>query len=207
MKSIIFFCLSLLLVTTVSAQFEFGIKGGLSTSLSKSENFFQDAVKSKSFWTKAQYGHHLGIYSRLKLASVYLEPSILFNSDKVTYMIDDYTEGKLFNTLIEDSYKSIDVPVVLGVKLGIFRVNGGVIGHIPIQSIKDVFDVTDYDVTFSRGKFAWLGGVGLDLWRLRMDVRYEGKFDSQKDYVSIGDQTYQFDHGNHMISATLGFKF
>ncbi|MEZ4911748.1 MAG: hypothetical protein R2774_12920 [Saprospiraceae bacterium] len=207
MRSFIIVLLTFASIMVCHSQIEFGIKGGLSTKIGSSENFFKDDLYSKAFWTNGTYGHHLGIYTRLSVAFLYVEPSILFNSDKITYTIDDYTEGSLYNTIIEDTYKSIDVPVVAGLKFGIFRLKGGVTGHIPISSIRDVLDVTDYDVTFSKGKFAWLAGAGLDLWRLRLDVQYEGKLASQSDYVTIGGNDYYFDQGNPMVSATLGFRF
>lgn len=207
MRSVIIVLLSFVSLTLSYSQIEFGVKAGLSTRVGGAENFFKDELSNKAFWTNAQYGHHLGIYTRLTAAFLYLEPSILFNSDKVTYSIDDYTEGNLYNAIIEDSYKSIDVPVVAGLKFGIFRVKGGVTGHIPISSVKDVLNVTDYDVTFSKGKFAWLAGAGLDIWRLRLDVQYEGRLSSQRDYVTIGDHNYYFDSSNPIVSATLGFRF
>ncbi|MCZ2339097.1 MAG: hypothetical protein LC127_13090 [Chitinophagales bacterium] len=195
-------------IVGANAQIELGVKGGLSSyDLANQPLIIDDGLQHIEWSIKeAGYGHHFGLYTRLSLLGVYLEPSLLFNSNTVTYDIDTYGESGIIKTLVNEKYQTVDIPVLAGFKIGVLRFQGGVVGHFLINSISDVIDVKNYEQRFNNATYGWQGGTGIDLWRLRLDLLFEGNFSQFGDHISVGGRYAFADTPNRFI-LTLGFKF
>ena len=191
------------------AQIEFGIKAGLSSYDLANEGFLINDGDKQVEWniSNAGYGHHFGIYTRLSLLGVYLEPALLFNSNRVTYDITEYSESGVFTKVKNEKYDQLDIPVMAGIKLGVLRFQGGVVGHLFINNISDVVDFKGYDQRFKTGSYGWQAGVGLDIWKLRMDLNFEGNLDKFGDHITINGQDYAFEDRPSRLLLTLGYKF
>ena len=205
----IFSLIFLFLSTFAFGQIEFGIKAGLSSYDLANEGFLIDNGDKQIEWniSNAGYGHHYGIYTRLTLLGVYVEPALLFNSNRVTYDIKEYSESGVFTKIKNEKYNQLDIPVMAGIKLGVLRFQGGVVGHLFINSISDVVDLKGYDQRFKTGSYGWQAGVGLDIWKLRMDLNFEGNLDKFGDHVTINGQDYAFTDRPSRLLLTMGYKF
>jgi hypothetical protein len=204
------FSLIFLLFSVCSfGQIEFGIKAGLSSYDLANEGFLINNGDKQVEWniSNAGYGHHFGIYTRLSLLGVYLEPALLFNSNRVSYDITEYSESGVFTKVKNEKYNQLDIPVMAGIKLGVLRFQGGVVGHLFINSISDVVDFKGYDQRFKTGSYGWQAGVGLDIWKLRMDLNFEGNLDKFGDHITINGQDYAFEDRPSRLLLTLGYKF
>lgn len=204
------FSLIFLLFSVASfAQIEFGLKAGLSSYDLANEGFLINDGDKQVEWniSNAGYGHHFGIYTRLSLLGVYLEPALLFNSNRVTHDITEYSESGVFTKVKNEKYNQLDIPVMAGIKLGVLRFQGGVVGHLFINSISDVVDFKGYDQRFKTGSYGWQAGVGLDIWKLRMDLNFEGNLDKFGDHITINGQDYAFEDRPSRLLLTLGYKF
>ena len=209
MKRSIFSLICLFISAMSFAQIEFGIKAGLSSYDLANESFLVNSGGNKVEWNikNAGYGHHFGIYTRLTLLGLYLEPAILFNSNRITYDIKEYGESGAFTKIKNEKYNQLDIPIMAGIKLGVLRFQGGVVGHLFINSITDVVDYKGYDQRFRTGSYGWQAGVGLDIWKLRMDLNFEGNLDKFGDHVTINGQEYAFADTPSRLLLTMGFKF
>jgi|JI7StandDraft_1071085.scaffolds.fasta_scaffold11975_5 hypothetical protein len=207
------FILSILFVSSIfaisHAQIEFGIKAGLSSYDLANEGILITTGDQDIKWNIADagYGHHFGVYTRLSALGLFLEPAILFNSNKVSYEISTYSEAGVFNTIKNEKYNTMDIPVIAGIKLGALRFQGGVVGHIFINSISDVVDIKGYDQRFKGATYGWQAGTGVDLWKLRLDLMFEGNFDKFGDHITIGGYNYAFADTPSRLMLTLGYKF
>jgi hypothetical protein len=207
------FILSILFVSSIfaisQAQIEFGVKAGLSSYDLANEGIFISTGDQDIKWNVADagYGHHFGVYTRLSALGLFLEPAILFNSNKVSYEISTYSEAGVFNTIKNEKYNTMDLPVIAGIKLGALRFQGGVVGHIFINSISDVVDIKGYDQRFKGATYGWQAGTGVDLWKLRLDLMFEGNFDKFGDHINIGGHDYAFADTPSRLMLTLGYKF
>lgn len=195
--------------TAASAQVQFGVKAGISSYDLAKDGIFVNTGSQNIKWniSNAGYGHHFGVYTRLTLLGIYLEPSLLFNSNTVTYNIETYGESGVFSTLKNEKYNHVDIPVLAGIKAGVLRFQGGVVGHLFINSISDVVDIKGYDQRFKTATYGWQGGMGLDVWRLRLDLLYEGNFDKFGDHITIGGHPYSFSSSPSRLILTMGYKF
>jgi len=199
----------MVLSTSVQSQIEFGLKAGLSSyDLAKDGIFISDGNQNIEWNVKnAGYGHHFGIYTRLSVLGLFIEPALLFNSNTVTYDITTYGESGVFNTVKNEKYNHMDIPVIAGFKLGVLRFQGGVVGHLFINSISDVVDIKGYDQRFKSASYGWQAGTGLDMWKLRLDLIFEGNFNKFGDQINIGGHNYAFADTPSRLMLTLGYKF
>ena len=115
---------------------------------------------------------------------------------------------------VDVRFSNFDVPVLFGVRIAkFFRINVGPMASLRLTNngkIGDSFDVItggNSGAEFkNRVAYGYQAGVGLDLGRLSLDVRYEGNF---TDIVKVDfDNTTtasQFGKKSNLFQATLGF--
>ncbi len=197
------------LISMVSSQVEIGVKAGISSyDLANKGLLVKD--ENQSFQWKildAGYGHHFGLYSRLTLLGLYVEPALLFNSTTVNYNLKTYSENGILDIVKKDTYHGLDMPVIAGFKVGALRFQGGIVGHFFVNNIGDVVNIKGYSQKFKTGTFGWQAGTGIDLWRLRLDLMFEGNLSQFGDHIRINGQNYAFSNTPSRLMLTAGFKF
>jgi hypothetical protein len=191
------------------SQIEFGIKAGLSSYDLANEGILISDENQNIKWNIADagFGHHFGIYTRLSALGLYLEPALLFNSNKVTYDITTYGESGVFNTVKNEKYNTMDIPILAGFKIGLLRFQGGVVGHLFINSMSDAVDIKGYEQRFKTATYGWQAGTGVDIWKLRLDLLFEGNFDKFGEHITVGGHEYAFADTPSRLMLTLGYKF
>src|SRR6478672_11278424 len=114
MKKIIFIGLSLWFLTskTVFAQFNFGIKGGVNYSKIKAEN--------KEVDESGILGYHVGLFARAG-GLFYIQPEVYLGSKNADVKFT--TSGSTVEQNGRAKFTTLDVPVLLGGKLGISKYN------------------------------------------------------------------------------------
>lgn len=211
MRSIIFIFTLTLFSLSLNAQVKFGIKAGISTIdispnqlVLKDQNNLDDIGLSIS---NADYGFHFGVLTQITIKKFFIQPEVLFNSNSFDYQLEDFGNNGLVNTVRSESYQNLDIPVMLGFKAGPFRLNGGPVGHVFLNSKSELTDIEGYEQVFDTMTFGWQAGLGIDIWKLMIDVRYEGNFNKFGDHIEYNDTAYNFDDnpGRFLISA--GIKF
>ncbi len=193
---------------TLSGQIELGAKLGLSSYDLAHEGVLIKNTDGILEWNTSNvgYGHHIGAYMRLTLLGLYVEPALLFNSNNVEHRISYYSEQGVVNAIRNEKYNHLNLPVNVGIKLGALRFHGGVVGNFLIQSSREVFDYKNYSQKLQNATYGWQAGTGVDFWRLRIDLSYEGNFNSFGDEIIIKDQAYQFDKNPGRLILSCGFK-
>ncbi|MCV6628405.1 MAG: PorT family protein [Flavobacteriaceae bacterium] len=148
----------------------FGIKGGINyNSNGDFINETQDAING----SESKVGFHAGVYGKIKLPVVYLRPELIY-----TKTISSYPSGEL-------EIQKIDVPVLVGIDvLGPLHVFGGPSFQYILDNNFEAenIDLKDIENEFS---FGLQVGLGVNLGRLGLDVRYErGLKTNEADFVS-----------------------
>jgi hypothetical protein len=210
MRQLSFILVLVIMTYTASfSQIEFGIKAGLSSYDLANEGILISDGNQNIKWNIADagFGHHFGIYTRLSALGLYLEPALLFNSNKVTYDITTYGESGVFNTVKNEKYNTMDIPILAGFKIGLLRFQGGVVGHLFINSISDAVDIKGYEQRFKTATYGWQAGTGVDIWKLRLDLLFEGNFDKFGEHITVGGHDYAFSDTPSRLMLTLGYKF
>lgn len=209
MKKLLFFAF----LTIGFAQFAqaqrvvFGVKGGISKY-----KINPDAIDltdpnggSYSFDVKsAPNGYFFGAYSRIG-GFVHLQPEILYNNNKVNYTL---TSADQTVTAVSETYQSVDVPLLLGLKLGPLRLQGGPVGRFHMKTTSDLTDVVGFSADYDKMKVSGLLGVGLNLGKhLTVDVRWQNDMGKFGDHVEFGGSKYEFDKSSSRIQMSVGYTF
>ena len=212
MRTVIFlFIATFAFINTNHAQVKFGVKAGLSTiDISPNEIAINNPDNNQNLGlsiAEAKYGFHAGIFTTIPLGKWFIQPEVLLNTAKVEYQLTDLSFSEVTNGFFSESYTSLDVPLLLGFKLGPLRLNGGPVGHIHINSQSELTDIDGYSQKFADMNYGWQAGLGLDIGKLRIDARYEGNFNKFGEHINFDDTAYNFDNSPGRFIASVGFAF
>jgi hypothetical protein len=203
MKKLIAIVLVVLVSIPVFSQIKFGIKAGVSTSslsmadlktvTSGNTSYTVDAL------TSAKYGFQGGFFMRATLFGIYIQPELLLTTRTNEYTVTNIQSTA--STVVKQNFNKLDIPVLVGLKLGPIRLNAGPSGSILINSPKELISDPDFKNLYSRMTIGYQAGLGFDLLNtLTVDLRYEGnlkKYQNQIENltgtkVNLDDRTSSF---------------
>jgi len=195
MKKLFAIVLVVLISIPAFSQIKFGIKAGVSTTnlsmatlktvTSGTTTYTVDAL------TAAKYGFHGGVFMRLTLLGIYLQPELLFSTRTNEYTVIDLAAPTVKMTK-KQNFNKLDIPVMLGFKLGPIRLNAGPAASLLINSPKALISDTNYKSMYSRMTFGYQAGLGFDLLNfLTFDLRYEGSLKKYQNQIQnlVGTKT------------------
>lgn len=206
--------LSMTLILSAShvfGQIEFGLKAGVSTlDLTDSELSITtpSAEALKLSIADANYGFHFGLYSRIKLLNIYIEPAVLFNSSQINYTLQEgIFDESVVTTTKTEKFEKLDIPVLVGIKMGFLRLQAGPVARLHINSISDLTDIDGYSQRFKSATYGFQLGAGLDILNVRLDVNYEGNLSKVGDHIVIDGESYTFGESPSRLVASIGYRF
>jgi hypothetical protein len=206
MKRIILTSSLAILFLTSYAQIDFGIKGGLNISNVKASEILTDDYRMNPA-ASGNLGYHVGGFLRASLAGIFIQPELYFSSIASEYTVEDISGSGTAEQLVKQKIGRLDIPVLVGVKLGTFRLGLGPVGSITLSDQSDLTDITGYEATFKSATFGYQLGAGLDIWKIGIDLRYEGNLTKLGDQLDIGTQTINLDNRVRQIIISLGIYF
>ncbi len=205
MKNLIFAILALLLANTAQAQFfGLGLKGGLNTQINHPDDIsignggdpnFNFGVDGRNFGT--QFGAYMRFGNKF-----FVQPEVLFNSNKIDYKIGESGVGEVIKN---EKYQYLDIPVLMGVKLGPLRLQAGPVGHYFLNSKSELTDFDGYEARFKQMTWGWQGGLNIGFKRISLDLRYEGNFSKQGDHITFFGDQYHFSDSPARLIVGLNF--
>jgi hypothetical protein len=204
MKKIILCSLFLLIISSVSAQiFQLGPRFGVSSSNIKIKEVTNSNLQTIS-QSDARLGFHAGVYARIMVLGFYVQPEVLFVSTSSDVTISS-ASGSAVSSL---SFAKLDVPVLVGKRfLGIARVNAGpVFSQLLTADVRQGGLTEDIASQYAKSSVGYQIGVGADIWKLRLDLKYEGSFGAIADNISIRGQSFPTDTRPRQFIASVGWR-
>jgi hypothetical protein len=212
MKKLLAILFTVLIALPAFSQLNFGIKAGLSTTsitmadaksiTSGGTTYTIDKLKG------ANYGIHLGVFARLSISKLYIQPELLFATRS-----NEYTLSKV-NSLtdsisVKQNFNKLDIPVMVGLKFGPLRVNAGPVGSLRIGSPKDLVNNPNFKAMYAAMTFGYQAGVGLDiLKKLTIDIRYEGSLKKYQNQIENAAGTkFNLDDRPNAFLFSVGLMF
>lgn len=200
------------LMPTADAQVSLGIKAGLNTTdLDKEElNIFDSEGRErfKIALDESNYGINIGLFLLAKSKRFYIQPEVIYNSSSTNYLIDSFsTAGEIFSHTFQEKYDRLDIPLMVGLRFGPLRIGGGPVGHVHLNSTSDIIDFDGYKQDFTSMTLGYQAGLGLDLWAINLEVRYEGNLDNFGEHFNFFGHTYAFSNSPTRIIGTIGISF
>jgi hypothetical protein len=183
-------------------KFEVGVKAGVNLSHIRGEgggsfpSFWQEEVVRTTGFTG-------GVYARIG-DGFYIQPEILFSQ-----------KGGNFTDIvgIERTFKQtyIDVPILVGTRiLNTVRVNAGPVATFLVDGddkFLNQIGITQED-GFRNAILGYQAGVGFDIKKSRLDLRYEGNVNDVFN-IDYNDQKTenQFSGKGSLFMFTVGYAF
>ena len=202
---------SVTILSNVQAQTRFGFKAGLNTVDVDEKSLLvkdsEDLEKLKLTLDDADYGINIGLYLLAKTKHFYIQPELIYNSNSAQYKLDDFNDIGFTDSLVSEKYQYLDVPIMLGLRFGAFRIGGGPVGHVFLSSTTDLLDYPGYKQDFKAITWGWQAGLGLDLWAINLDFRYEGNFTEFGDHFNFFGEKFNFSDTPSRLIATIGISF
>lgn len=188
LKSTLFLLAFMMMVQLVNAQTGsgFGIKGGL--NYNSNGKYFKDA---EAIWGDPlnNLGYHLGFFGKVNLGPVFLRPELNY-----TQLNSEVNSNKLRT-------QRLDAPILVGLNLlgSLISVSAGPSIHYYLED-----DLRNYD--FEKFNAGYQFGIGLNLGRAGLDLRYERVLNGQTieiDNVFTGQGDFRF----QQLMLGLSWKF
>lgn len=200
MKKLFLILLTVLFSTGAFAQLSFGVKAGASTN-----NFNMDKVAEGSSFVdaaeEASWGFHAGAFLRISFLGIMVQPELLFSMAENNLLVSD----GVLEEVKSQKFNKLDIPVMLGVKLGPLRVMAGPAASVMLSSDTEF---SDADELYKTATFGYQAGLGVDLFKkLTLDVRYEGGLSNYGEEVTVGGETFALDGRTNAIVLSAGIIF
>ena len=214
MKKFIVILFVVLVSIPVFSQIKFGLKAGVSTTSLSMPTIKTISSGTTSFTvdalTAAKYGFHGGAFVRLTLFGVYIQPELLFSTRSNEYTVINTTnQSAPVSFVVKQTFNKLDIPVMLGLKLGPIRLNAGPAASLLINSPKDLISDPDYKGRYSRMTFGYQAGLGFDLLSiLTFDLRYEGSLKKYQNQIqNLAGTKYNLDDRSNAFLFSVGLMF
>jgi len=203
MKRITLISVFCLLTYSLFAQLDFGLKGGLNlTNISLDTEAGDYQITSNP---RSQVGYHFGGLMRVSLFGIFIQPELVFTSIATEYTVTELTTE--IPNIAKQRIGRVDLPVVIGARLGTLRLGLGPVASIIVSDKSDLTYITGYETSLKSATFGYQVGGGFDIWKLGLDIRYEGNLSKLGDQIVIGGQPINFDTRARQIIFSLSYSF
>lgn len=212
MKKICLLVLMVFALNTVDAQLlKYGVRfGGGTTSINSTpQDLFSSTDSLKATLGSSHFGIHVGGFARVTVGNVFFQPEVLFNTKGHDYTIYDVNGNQ--TEILEDRFTSLDIPLIVGYKFSSLRFQAGAIGSMTLSNNNDMIEYfgeqEDLVSTLQGFNWGWQAGLGLDISKFMIDIKYEGNFQRVGNDITIDGNTYNFDGRANRFIVTFGYRF
>ena len=200
-KIILISCIVIAASVTAMAQlpnFAFGIKGGANFSKLKTVDNLTDE--------NSIVGYHVGIFTRLGVAGLYLQPELYLGSKGNNFIKIEDTSGNEVQASGKVRFTTLDLPLLIGTKIGPSKLNlrfmAGPVASFVINE-NTTFDsayrnISDFG-NYKKQNWAYQAGAGVDVGNLTVDLRYEGG-------LSNVSRSNEYNQKQNLVHLSLGIK-
>ncbi|WPP49873.1 porin family protein [Catalinimonas niigatensis] len=196
--------LTLFAYSSYAQFFTLGPKVGISSSKIQVKQDVEGIISGD-----AGVGFHAGLFARVSILGFYVQPEALFTSTRGQIVIDEPGSSTI-NAVQDLTYNKLDVPVMLGFKIGpLLRLNAGPIFSMLLSNdARTDGTVDEIEQNYKDATVGYQVGVGLDISKITLDLKYENNLSALGESVTIPgvNQPFETDTRNQLIQLSLGYK-
>lgn len=198
MKKLILTFALVLIGFSASAQFTLGPRV---TLVSSNLNLREEIANVQE--GDAEFGFQYGLFARFKVPVIglYVQPELLFSSTESTITSSGQN--------VDLSFNRIDVPIMIGGKVGPLRINAGPSLSFLTSAEYESPGTTAQDIkdNYSSTTVGFQAGVGIDLLKFVIDLKYEGSLGEKfGDAITVARNSFATDERPSQIVLGIGFK-
>lgn len=181
-----------------SQAFMIGPRAGVSSSKLQVEDNVNEVKEGD-----ASFGFHAGLFTRFSSSTLYVQPEVLFTSNRGKIEFKDAAGDQIVN---EYTFNKIDVPVMVGLKfLDVFRVQAGPVASLLLKAdAKEGGVESDVKENYKNATLGYQAGIGFDISNIIIDFKYEGNLSKFGDKVGFDGATLDTDIRNNQWLLSIG---
>jgi len=141
--------------------------------------------------------------SQISLLGVFVMPELLFVSTGNRFVLEQ--EGE--DTYFDQKFSQLDIPVMVGAKIGPVRAGVGPVASIILNSSSDLPEDAEFKERFNPATYGFQMGAGITLGSIALDLKYQFALSAIGDGIELGGKTYPFDTRPRQFVFSVGFLF
>lgn len=157
---------------------------------------------------KASY--FVGVGAKYDLKPFFLAAEALYNRREYIYNIS-YTFpgfGRTEQTqVMTENMNIINIPLTLGVDLGVVDVTSGFLPQIIMSHDSDLAGLNGYSQKLDWLRFGWHSGVAANINNMRVGVSWQMDFNNYADHAYIHDQNLTLQGRSNRLLGTVTYLF
>lgn len=187
----------------------FGLKAGASTAnLEANEVTFQNAGRQFTLAVdNNEFAYHLGVFTQVRLNKWNIQPEVLFRSARADYQLSELVSTEIISSIRSETYSYVDIPLMLAYRLGALRIQAGPVAKFYINSSTELIGIANLTQSYQDMDFGYQAGIGLDIWRLVVDLKYDRDIDPVGDHISFAGQQLDFNQTAGRFVFSIGYSF
>jgi opacity protein-like surface antigen len=194
------------MAVSAQSQIKFGIRAGLTSSTVEADKIeFTNSNTTIETANDAKVGIQFGLFSQITLGGLFIQPELLLATSGGVIKVHDITNNT--TTLKDQRFTKVDLPVLVGAKMGPLRIGVGPVASMVLNSKSELTDLSGYDDKFKKATFGYQAGIGLDIWKLAIDLKYEGNLSKLGDGVTVAGEKRSFDSRTRQWILGVAYKF
>lgn len=147
-----------------------------------------------------------GIFYRFQYDWLFFQPEIFYTTYTNEFLVSSYdVEVPIMNELHRETFQNLEFHSVAGLKFKFLRICFGPVFNYTMQldsKFRDVKDMRVKDYPFGTG---FLGGIGIDINNLSIDVKYVCNFPSVSQHMEFN--YFKFDMESTQRTLRVGVSF
>jgi len=207
-RLVIILLMSLMTSSLAFSQIKFGIRGGINSSKMNSSTEVNTGDYKITCPNYSVIGYHVGLISQINLFSFFIQPELLYSSIRNDLKVYDLNSANPDEaTSVNQTINRIDIPVMVGFKFKILKLEAGPVASFILSNNSDLKSITEYDFQWNKATIGYQAGIGLDVGKIALDVKYEGNLSKLGTGIDIGNTTTSFDTRLNQVIVSIGFFF
>ncbi len=203
MKKLLIILVCLGCVVTANSQIKLGLRAGLNSFYVAGDDFQQGNITISNV-KGSEVGFHGGLMLQVSFLGLFIQPEVLLTSVSNQVKISELGQVNLAN----QQFTRLDMPVLVGVRLGAARIGAGPVATIMLNSTSELKNFHAYEEKFNSATFGFQAGIGLDIAKfLALDLKYEGSLSKLGTGMVVGGVERPFDSRASQIILSVGILF
>lgn len=200
----------LFLASDLTAQVSLGLKGGASRIISQPKplvlyNESQTPTVTISLKSPG-IGWNVGAFLQVKAGHFFIQPEALysFHISKYDLTLHPFVGDPV---LVKESTQQMDFILLTGFTASVLRIGIGPVLHMDLNSQPGFTDIIDFSESIEKFRWGIQTGIGLDLWKVHLGLRYEINFDNLGSHFRYKGRQVDFGVKETTLFASIGFSF
>ena len=199
---------------TTNAQVTMSVTAGVSPQQTPQPNhIFVNRSTGQEFTfdlAEVKSSYFIGVGARYDLKPFFVGADALYNRREFAYNVD-YTMPEFGRTEQTEVYNEqmhiINVPLTLGVNLGIVDVTSGFVPQVIVSNQSDLSNLNGYSEKLDRLRLGMHSGVAANIKDIRVGLSWQMDFNNYADHAYINDQNLTLQGRSSRFLGTLSYLF